>query len=88
MAEKLKELKDLTDKELLEDLGYYVKQAQYQSPSFTDNSYSAIWDDIKELFRRLPKDIEKISKDLQIILNQEPEGSKIFDEILDYVEKL
>ncbi len=88
MSENKKELKDLTQKELLEDLGYYVKYAQTQSPSFVDNTFHCIWDDIKELFRRLPKDIEKITKDLQKILNQEPEGSKIFDEILNYIEKL
>jgi len=46
------ELKDLTNKELLEDLAYYVNQAQMMSPPFTDESYRAIWDDIIELVKR------------------------------------
>lgn len=50
---KTKKLSDLTNKELLEDLAYYTNMAQIQSPSFTDNSYYAIWEDIKELFNRL-----------------------------------
>ena len=53
MAQKeLKELKDLTKIELLEDLAYYVNLAQHQSPSFVDNTFGCIWDDINELRKR------------------------------------
>lgn len=47
-----KKMSELTMTELLEDLGYYVKYAQYQSPSFVDQTFNCIWEDIIELFRR------------------------------------
>ena len=48
-----KELEDLTIKELLEDLGYWIQKAQYQSPSFTDSAYSCIWKTLEILFKKL-----------------------------------
>lgn len=48
-----KELKDLTIKELLEDLGYWIQHAQYQSSSFTDTAYSNIWESFNALVKKV-----------------------------------
>ena len=47
-----KELKDLSIKELLEDLGYWIQFAQLQSPPFTDGAYSNIWETFNVLVGR------------------------------------
>ena len=49
----MKELKDLNTKELLEDLGYWIKCAQTMSPPFTDGAYSNIWETFNVLVGRL-----------------------------------
>lgn len=70
MSKKLKELKDLTDKELMEDLAYYVKMAQTQSPPFVDSTFNCIWDDIKEFQKRWKKEQEEL--DYPTIIEGEP----------------
>ena len=49
------ELEKLTTQELLEDLGYWIQYAQYQSPSFTDAAYSNIWETYIILVKRMKK---------------------------------
>ena len=44
-----KKIEDLTNKELLEDLHYYVDYAQKQSPSFVDKTFNIVYLYIKEL---------------------------------------
>ena len=51
-----KELEDLTNIELMEDMGYWIQYAQYQSPTFTDAAYSAIWKAYMVLLERIKKD--------------------------------
>ena len=48
-----KKLEDLTMKELLEDLGYWIQHAQYQSPPFTDGAYSNIWESFNALVSKV-----------------------------------
>jgi len=44
-----KTIKDLTIKEIIEDLEYYLKQAQIMSPPFVDETFTIINKYIKEL---------------------------------------
>ena len=46
---KEKTVKDLTIKELLEDLVFYTTCAQLKCPKFTDNDFAIMWKYIKEL---------------------------------------
>ena len=48
-----KTLEDLTIKELLEDLGYWIRYAQLQSPPFTDSAYSNIWESFNVLVKKV-----------------------------------
>jgi len=57
---ELKEVKDLTQKELLEDLAYYIKQAQLRSSPCTDSVFEAVWDDVRELQKRENEKVEVI----------------------------
>jgi len=49
----MKTIKDLTTKELFEDLEYYVNYAQIQSPSFVDKTFDIIKMYIEELKEKL-----------------------------------
>ncbi len=51
MSEK-KTIQDLTVKEILEDLKYYVNYANVQSPSFVDKTFNIILKYINELEKR------------------------------------
>ena len=48
-------IEDLTTFEILEDLAYWTRSAQYKSPPITDKDFSFIWDDIEELQKRYKK---------------------------------
>ncbi|GAG06121.1 unnamed protein product [marine sediment metagenome] len=49
-------LEDLTNKGLLEHIGYWIQYAQYQSPPFTDAAYSNVWEAYMVLVERMKKD--------------------------------
>jgi len=53
MSEVLKEIKDLTDIELLEDIEYYLYNAQLKSPPFVDKTFDIIREYLKEWRKRL-----------------------------------
>lgn len=48
-----KKVSELTDIQVLEDLGYYIKYAHYQSHPNLDNTFNAVWINYLELTRRL-----------------------------------
>jgi len=50
---KEKTIETLTDKELVEDLSYYVDYAQKQSPPFVDKTYDIVKKYINELYERV-----------------------------------
>lgn len=45
----MKTIKDLNNKELLEDLAHYTQLTQVKCPSFTNADFVIIWKYIKEL---------------------------------------
>lgn len=46
---KVKTVKDLSVKELLEDLAHYTNQTQVKCPKWLDDNFAIIWKYIKEL---------------------------------------
>ena len=52
----MKQLEDLTVKELLEDLGYWIRYAHLQSPSFVDEAYTNIWESFNVLVKKVIED--------------------------------
>jgi len=52
-----KEIKDLTNLEIVEDIEYYMYNAQMKSPIFVDGTFEIIKNYIKELKKRLIKNV-------------------------------
>lgn len=52
MKELTKEIPDLTNKEILEDLEYWIYEAQMRSPSFVDEIFDIVRKYIEELKER------------------------------------
>jgi len=50
-----KQIKDLTNIEIMEDIKYYLNYAQLQSPSFVDKTFDIIRKYTKELYERFKK---------------------------------
>jgi len=54
-SEKKKTVSDLTQKEILEDLDYWLTQTQARCPAFVDEMFDIIRQYTKELEKRLEK---------------------------------
>ena len=50
-----KKITDLNNKELFEDLNYYINYAQIQSPNFVDNTFEIVRLYVEEVGKRLSR---------------------------------